>query len=184
MTGYPLQWPPGFPRTRFRETGTFKTQLPAALKNLGDQVRLLGGSGLVLSSNCSLGMTTPADPGVVAYFKWDGTEMAIPCDRWCTVAANVQAIALTLEAMRGMERWGAKEMIRSMFRGVKALPSSGRHWREVLEFANRDRLPTGAQIEESYRALAKVRHPDTGGTEEAMAELNAARETALRECGN
>jgi len=38
-------------------------------------------------------------------------------------------------------------------------------------------------IEHAYKQLALVRHPDKGGTVEAMAELNNARETALREIG-
>ena len=29
-------------------------------------------------------------------------------------------------------------------------------------------------VDAAYKALAKVRHPDTGGTEEAMKELNQA----------
>jgi hypothetical protein len=36
-----------------------------------------------------------------------------------------------------------------------------------------------AAIQEARRALAKVRHPDAGGSEEAMQELNAAVDAAL-----
>lgn len=172
-----------------RQAAAFKKSLPEALKNLESQVRLMGGTGLVLSSNCTLGMSAPADPGVVAYFKWQGEAMAVPCDRWGTVAANVQAIALTLEAMRSMERWGAKHMIRSLFMGLKALPApeAGKHWREVLGFpdAGAGVLPGAAEIEQHFRERAKRVHPDAGpeGSDAAMAELNAAREVALRECG-
>jgi len=184
-SAYPLQWPPGWPRTEpaRRESAKFKTTLHAALSNLDDEVRRLGGKSLVLSSNCTLGQNRPADPGVVAYFTRDGDQVAIPCDRWTLVEANVQAIAKTIEALRGIERWGAKHMVKAAFRGFSALPPPGsRSWRVVLD------IPGGAtvsrtMIETRYRDLAKQRHPDAGGSTAAMAELNAARDAALREIG-
>jgi len=38
-------------------------------------------------------------------------------------------------------------------------------------------------IERAYRELAKRAHPDAGGSQEWMAELNAARDAAKRERG-
>lgn len=38
---------------------------------------------------------------------------------------------------------------------------------------------TEREVQRSYRTLALVRHPDRGGTAEAMAELNEAHEVAL-----
>src|SRR4051794_26675 len=115
-TAHPLHWPNGWPKTEAmrREHARFKTTISAALANLKKQIQLMGGTGLVLSSNYTLGMENPKDCGVVAYFQWQGIAMAIPCDRWLRIEHNVQAIALTIEAMRGMERWGAKHMIKAM----------------------------------------------------------------------
>lgn len=120
---YPLCWPAGWPRTTTRESGRFKTTLSAALNFLRKEVGLLGGKNLVLSSNCTLGHERPVDSGVVAYFLLKDQNIAIPCDRWRKVEDNVRAIGLTIEAMRGMERWGAKHMIKAMFQGFKALPA-------------------------------------------------------------
>ena len=39
----------------------------------------------------------------------------------------------------------------------------------------------GASIEANFKRLARDRHPDRGGSDAAMAELNAARERALKE---
>jgi hypothetical protein len=180
-TAYPLQWPPGWPRTKAREAARFKTTLVAALKDLQSEVRLLGGQRLVLSSNVTLGAERPADPGVVAYFQYEQQQVAVPCDRWGTVQDNVRAIALTINAMRGMERWGAKHMIRAMFQGFIALPAPmARDWRQVLG------LPTTGEvgandIEIMFRRKAARLHPDAGGSHAAMAELNAARAQALKE---
>jgi curved DNA-binding protein CbpA len=37
------------------------------------------------------------------------------------------------------------------------------------------------EIERAWRIAAKTAHPDAGGSHEAMARLNAAREAALKE---
>lgn len=169
---YPLVWPAGWPRTNYREFGRFKSTLPSALNQLKDEVRLLGGKNLILSSNCTLGDDRPNDPGVVAYFQWQGVDLAVPCDRWSRVNHNVQAIALTIEAMRGMERWGAKHMIRAMFTGFKALPAPSKSpWWDVMGIEASSPL---SAIETRYKDLAKVRHPDCGGSHEAFVELQNA----------
>jgi hypothetical protein len=171
---YPLAWPAGWPRTTVRQPGKYRTSLAAALNNLRDEVRLLFGEGasktLLLSSNATLLDPRPKDPGVVVYLTWEKQQVAIPCDRWTTVDANVQAIALTIEAMRAMERHGAKHMIRAMFQGFVALPAPGEDWRAVL--GNPDTL---AAAEARYRDLARDAHPDRpGGSNAAMARLNGA----------
>ena len=168
-SAYPLQWPPAWPKTEAikRERGKFQSTLSSALNMLKDEVRLLGGKNLVLSSNCTLGHEKPKDPGVVAYFHYDGNEVAVPCDRWQRVEHNVKAIALTIEAMRGMERWGAKHMIKAMFSGFKALPSSEKNWWDVLQ-CRADSPPD--IIRANYRRLAVDYHPDRGGTNAQMAE--------------
>lgn len=185
-TAYPLQWPGGWPRTTTRERWPAKVTLSAALADLHKEARLLGVTGLVLSSNCSLGMENAPDPGVVAYGLYQQQQIAIPCDRWQTVAANVRAIAKTIEAMRGMERWGAKSMIRAMFQGFTALPSATagqRDWRAVFEVPE-GRAVDSAWIIKQHRILATLRHPDKpGGSDEAMAELNVAKDQALKEIG-
>ena len=182
-SAYPLAWPPGWPRTRPLQQGRYRTTLAAALQNLRDELRLLCGEDaaktMVLSSNVTLGATRPADPGVVAYFTWEGEQRAIPCDRWNMVEHNVQAIALTIEAMRAMERHGARHMIRAMFKGFVALPSND--WRAVLG------VPADCSLddaERAYRAKAHDVHPDKpGGSHAAMAQLNAAIAAARKDLG-
>ncbi len=179
---YPLQWPHGWPRTEKskRESGRFKTTLAGALENLRSQIELMGGKNLVLSSNCTLGQSRPEDCGVVAYFNWNQKQLAVPCDRWSSVEANVQAIALTIEAMRGMERWGAKHMIEAMFTGFKLLPSSNKKWNEVLGVSEHE---SSQIIVTRYRTLAKMCHPDAGGKREAWDELEQAYSDFKKERG-
>lgn len=181
-TAYPLTWPSSWPRTDLarRETSRRKSTLPNALKNLRSEINLLGGKNLILSSNATLGNERPADSGVVAYFIRDGENVAIPCDRWKTIAENVQAIAKTVEALRGIERWGAKHMVKAAFRGFAALPekASTRSFYDVLG------IPTGpltmAALDTAFRTSAILCHPDHGGTDAQMAELNEAYDQALK----
>lgn len=161
-TAYPLLWPAGWPRTEAsrREAAAFKQTLAGALSNLKKQVGLLPAKGLILSSNYTLGAENPPDCGVVAYFTYQETAVAIPCDRWRRLEHNVHAIALTVEAMRGMERWGAKHMIKAMFSGFKMLPSARSDWAAVLG-VSRHAAPD--QVKSAWRALCTVNHPDRGG---------------------
>jgi hypothetical protein len=183
---YPLCWPAGWPRTQARESGKFKTTLSATLNFLRKEVELLGGKNLVLSSNCTLGNERPSDPGVVAYFSLKDQPIAIPCDRWFKVEDNVRAIGLTIEAMRGMERWGAKHMIKAIFQGFKALPAQSGDafncW-TVLGVEFRDGI-TEAEIVDAYKKRSLICHPDRpGGSNDAMAELNRAKVDALHTIG-
>lgn len=183
MTPYPLAWPDNIPRSKSREAGRFKTTLHQAMENVAASLRAFGrdsGKGvtdLVISSNVTLGQNRPADPGVSIWFKWDGLGVCIPVDRYTTVEANLQAIHHIVEARRVELRHGTLALVRATFTGFLALPAPARTpWRKVLGEAT-----TKEEIEARYRQIARQRHPDTGGSQEAMAELNLARADALKE---
>ena len=183
---YPLQWPDAIPRAAKRETGSFRTELNPALKNVEESLRLFGvDSGrpvteVVLSSNVTLGSQKPADPGVAAWFKWDGEQRCIPVDRYDTVKANLQAIHHVLEARRVELRHGTLALVRATFEGFKMLPPppSARPWRDVLGLPG---PATVADVDRNYRALTAERHPDRGGTREEWDELQRAKALALRD---
>ena len=188
-TAYPLAWPNHIPRSKSRETGQFRTTLPAALANVETSLKLFGRdsgkrmTGIVLSSNVTLGVQVPADPGVAAWFTWDDIQVCIPVDRYTKPAANLQAIHHVLEARRTELRHGTLALVRATLQGLIALPAPVKAaWWEVLELQP---AATAAQIHTSFRRLARARHPDsTGGSDAAMAELNRARDEALKETGN
>ncbi|XAI96287.1 molecular chaperone [Microcystis phage Mae-JY30] len=188
---YPLAWPPHIPRWKgVRDNGQFRTSLPSAMDNVETSLRLFARDsgevikGVVLSSNVTLGQNRPDDPGVAVWFEWDEMQVCIPVDRYGKVEANLQAIHLILEARRVELRHGTLALVRASLAGFSALPAPGakKPWREVLEL---DRpAVTARDIESRFKAFAKQRHPDMpGGSAEKMAELNAARDEALREIG-
>ena len=191
---YPLTWPDNIPRSKDREKGRFSTSLAGALKNVETSIAAFGRdsgkgvTGIVLSSNVTLGQARPADPGVAAWFSWDGMQVCIPVDRYSSVEANLQAIHHIIEARRTELRHGTLALVRATFTGFIALPPTGgkRDWRDVLGLRARGYpspplVVTAEKVNEAYKRLAKTRHPDNGGSDDAMAELNLAREEALRE---
>lgn len=108
---------------------------------------------------------------------------AWPLTRYDRVADNIAAIAATLDAMRAIERHGGAEILERTFLGFAQLPAQrGRSWREVLGFTGPLQPSNADAIEQRYRELARVRHPDTtSGSHAQMSELNAARDQAITE---
>lgn len=185
-SAYPLTWPAGFPRAARRESGRFKTTLHQALINVQTSLRLFGQdsgkpvSSVVMSSNVTLGAERPIDPGVAVYFSWEQMQVCIPVDRYDSVAGNLQAIHYIIEARRVELRHGTLALVRASFAGFKALPAP-RSWRDVLGISG---ISSKEAIESAFRERARRAHPDTGGSTAAMAELNEARQNALREIAN
>jgi hypothetical protein len=186
---YPLYWPEGWKRTRWTEQSKFKTGFGAARNFLNAELVRMGATKIILSSNIPLrndgqpraNMPEPKDAGVAVYFQRNGKEMVFACDKYKYTRDNIYAIGKTIEALRGIERWGASDMMERAFAGFKALAAQNdRRWWDVLEVrhdASRD------VVEANFRRLVRDRHPDAGGSHEAMAELNVARQQALKEMG-
>jgi DnaJ-domain-containing protein 1 len=190
VQAYPLHWPAGFPRSKAREPSRFRTDFDGAVRNVRNSLRSFASdSGRkledpIMSSNHNmLSMKDePDDPGVAVWFRWDNMQLCIAVDRYQKIADNLQAVHHIIEARRTELRHGSLQLVRASFAGFKALPApKGEHWSEVLQVS---KTATLDQIETGYRRLAKYRHPDQpGGSVEAMARLNNARETAIREIG-
>ncbi|MER8616038.1 J domain-containing protein [Mesorhizobium sp. M1409] len=187
---FPLTWPDTMPRTERKADSRFKTPLSAALKNVRGSLGLFATDtnkrveSLVISSNVTLGVERPTDPGVAVWFVWDGMQVCIAVDRYAKVEDNLQAIHHIVEARRTEMRHGGLHIVRATFRGFTALPAPKRaSWREVLGCPP-GAAPSAESIESAYRLLAKKAHPDTpGGSHDAMTELNTAKSEALKEIG-
>lgn len=186
IESYPLAWPLGRPRTEphRRTWSKFKALFGKARGRCLGEIRTLGGRQAIISSNLPLRIdglpyanakADNGDSGVAVYFTYKGKQMCFACDRWAKVEDNMHAIALTIGALRGVARWGTGDMMEAAFTGFAALPAPGqttaRGWPQILEIGPDATLD---KAKENYRRLSMVRHPDRGGTEEAMSELNWA----------
>lgn len=175
-TTYPLFWPPGKSKSGFQRThNKFKASFTEARDNCVAEIKRLGGSEVIVSSNVPLnrrgkaqgvpwGKAIAGYSGVAVYFKRKGKELCFACDCWSHVQDNMNAITHTIEALRGIARWGTGDMMEAAFTGFMALPAPGQTtgespWQILSVAVN----ATEEQILDAYRAKAKIHHPDRGG---------------------
>lgn len=204
-SAFPLQWPDGTPRTKVRHRSDFRTGFTKARDRLYEELRKMGGGKVMISSNMPLrangqpyaaGGRGIMDPGVAVYWMDSETraERVMACDRWLDAGDNMHALALSIAALRGIERWGGSAIVDRAFAGFAALPPGppppepielpiANVWREILRLHTDDDLDLDV-ARSRYRKLARELHPDTGATDDrAMKRLNAAWEFAQKELG-
>jgi hypothetical protein len=174
------------------ETKTRKTKAPlsasdAALR-LEAELDRLGAEDAKLSTNQKLrldgtprsDLAEPADVGAAVYFTLHQKPRCLACDKWTRVADNIAAIAQHIDALRRIDRYGVGSLDQA-FAGYVALPpvggTQGGDWRAEFGFRTGDLL-TPEIVEARYRTLLKARHPDSGGSHDAIVRLNLARDAA------
>ena len=191
---FPLQWPEGWPRTSQWKRGSspFGKNLGAGeIKKLQAELRLLGARNVVISSNVPLrndGLLYASqagrrydDPGVAIYYVLKGKQLSMARDRYNTPWENIRSLTRTINAIRSIERHGGADMMEHAFAGFVAIapPDWKKPWREVFGV----KPDWSGDIASLYREKARLRHPDAGGSNTLMAELNVAYEEAKREIG-
>lgn len=207
---FPLQWPESWPRTpHFRRKRSMFS--PRFTEDRDDVLHWLEkrGSRVVITSNLPTRQdgrpyyATTDDPGIAVWWVEKGQERVVACDCWLRADENMRAIAKTLDAMRGLDRWGANEMAERAFAGFAALPPGNLNgayahgdvpegyrpltWRQIFDVTAFETLAPSdllAIVKSRYRALVKTAHPDfAGGGHERTAELNDALAAAEKELG-
>lgn len=191
---YPLQWPIGRPRTKYRQTAAFSADagrrrltVSEGARRVKLEVGRLGAANLVISTNVKPrglldtddNMKEPGDVGAAVYFLLDGRQHCLACDKWNRTADNLAAIAAHVEATRGQLRWGVADSLAQAFAGFAALPPM-RGWWEVLGVG---RLADRDEVKRRHRELAALYHPDRGGDADKMADVNDAFAAFERERG-
>ena len=192
---FPLCWPEGWPRTPERQRLAHLSgwehinsqSWTSVTHRLLEQLRLFGARAIILSTNQPVrrdGLPYAQkrlidDPGVAVYFEIDKRRLVLAQDSYWWIMCNMRSVSLAIEGMRQMRRHGGQHMMERAFTGFLALPppaqTQARPWHEVFD------LPEHAPIDAivaKYRHLASALHPDSGGSNEAMAELNLAYEQA------
>lgn len=185
---FPLDWPGDWPRTEpeKRAAARFKASSFGRDRDwIIRQVRQLGGVNIVITSDLPVradGLpyaraAEPGDPGIAVWWRAkDGSEQVIACDRWRSYRDNAHAVALSLEALRGLDRWGSSEIVQRAFKGFAALPPAGHDWRSVFPGCR-----TLDEVKLLFRRKAAEAHPDFGGGESEMQRLNQAYTAAKNE---
>lgn len=189
VSDFPLTWPDAKTRCAHRMRSRFDASLAKAHREVSDEMgRWNVGNAHVISMAPAFRRTT-TDPGVALWFLMplrSGQQKrelrVIACDNYDIQEHNLYAIAKTLYSLRAIERWGAYSLEQAVEGARPMLPAPDgmgkRPWWEVLSVASNWPLEA---IEMKYQKLAKSAHPDAGGSEDAMAALNAAITEARKE---
>lgn len=211
MTDYPdsldvrplTSWP-GTPTPAFRRQRTpYRVGLRKTLQDLDRELRAIGGRGPLLEvaiderqfrvDGRPYARATAEHPGVVLSIpRSDIGPLRFAADHLEHWQDNLRAIALTMEALRAVERHGAVRA-REQYAGFKALPAGAtplpaamtveQAARTLAELTDpHQRIPglaaalaAGRMIDASYRKAARTAHPDAGGDPSTWAELDQAK---------
>ena len=193
ITASPLTWPDGWKRSKRQQASNFKKySIAIATDFVLEELRRMGvrRNNVIISTDLELrqdglpysNQRTPDDVGAAVWWSGkDGIQKVIALDKYNRIACNIYAIGKTIEAMRGIERWGSGEILERTFTGFYALPGPdhvvGRSWRDVLDYYGDDLC----EAETAYRKAMMKTHPDRGGSDEAFHEVLQAWEQAQGE---
>lgn len=136
-------------------------------------------------------------PGVILTFTCRYGPLRYACDTFTTFDDNVRAIALGLEALRKVERYGITRR-GEQYTGWSALPpgtamgarmTATEAARVLHDLASPDSMEVGPDalvgnrelIELAYKTAAKNHHPDHGGSADLMSRATEARDVLLAE---
>jgi hypothetical protein len=130
----------------------------------------------------------PHSQQVAVAFETKRGPLLFACGRFTTWQDNLRAIALGLEALRKVDRYGITQSD-EQYTGFRALPAatpmpSSMTVEDATEFllehagddehTPRNVLDDPALADTLYRRAAKKLHPDAGGSEELFSELGNA----------
>lgn len=173
ITFRPLPVWPHKPTTN-RPYCRFKTTYPRTLTLLQREVEALGGRDVVMGVGLSerdlrldgqprAGARAFGHPGIELSFETrDHGTLTYATDQFDDWQDNVRAIALSLEALRSVERYGvSKGRQYAGFALLTAGPGLDEHGRRLVERYG------------SLRAALRATHPDTGSAEHTVSDYQA-----------
>jgi hypothetical protein len=194
---YPLQWPDGWPRHKGAQDSDRRFRGPTfnldrVYHGLKEELRRIGATQIVVSTNQPFRQDgapyaqqrSISDVGVAVYFMRDGRSLVMAQDRFWSIIGNMRSLTMAIEGLRQMERHGGAAMMERAFTGFLAIapPDWKKPWREAMGLKP-DWAGSARDIKRRYHELAKVRHPDNGGSDELMGQLNVAFAEACAEMG-
>lgn len=130
----------------------------------------------------------PSAPGVILTFTRGNESVSMPCDTYTTFDDNLRAIALSLEALRAVDRYGVTKS-GEQYKGFAQLPPPGGDSQEMdVETAARVlashtfNIPHTAILndrsdyEQALKCAQRAAHPDAGGNHEAFVRVQQAKD--------
>lgn len=188
----PIDRWPGEP-TKDRRRSQFKAGLTDTYYKLERELLQLGCKRLVIQCDCDLRMIRQDGllrsdarlngPGIILSFESNHGPLSYPCDTFKNWDCNLRAIALGLEALRAVDRYGVTKR-GEQYRGWQALPApNGDHWTaqqatewlKALLGLSEIRMAADA-LEATFRLAERKTHPDLGGNPNDFKKVQRCRE--------
>ena len=126
---FPLAWPEGQPRAAARIKGRFKVGFQSAYDSLVTEAEKLHDAedrDVVVSTAIPLGKRglplvalsdRIGDPGACVYLWRGGRPYALACDTYLDLHHNLRSLAVTLGALRQIQRHGATALMERSLAG-------------------------------------------------------------------
>lgn len=180
--------------TEARRSGAvFTASWPSTLELLGRETEKLGAELVVMQVDVTEGeirldgmlrsKAVVRHPGVAVSFESDHGPLRYATDTYDTWKANVRAIALALQALRAVDRYGVSHR-GEQYVGWRAIAAPMGAFASADEAMRWMRTQAGGMLTDDpktlYRYLSRTLHPDAGGTREDWDRLTAAYELAAR----
>lgn len=182
------QWPGAL--TTNRKRSQFSAGYGATLQLLDRELSHINAKGVVVlmaldASEIRLdgrpyAKAIPRHPGVILSCTTKYGPFRMACDRFTEWADNLRAIALSLEHLRAMDRYGCTKR-GEQYRGWQALPAPNplpttreEAYAELSKVIGEGRAKT-LPLDEAFREAALLTHPDTGGDAERFKRIVAAK---------
>jgi len=183
---YPLHWPQGYPVTETRIASKFTCTFAEARDGIFNELNRLGADEFFISCNINRnkggalvhGKLVYDNTGAAVYFKFKGERKVIACDKWKYIHENFRAIEKSLQAIRGLDRWGCTNIISQAVSGLKELASGGnKTWWQIPGV---DITASPIEVKTKYKELIKKYHPDkSSGSESDFIEVQNAYQDYL-----
>lgn len=194
-----VDWPQGFDRHDESERSpnrSYEVTLAKAFDDLEDELGRLDVDDYRYSFDAQqrqrdgrpYSRARPDDPSFVIRWTMEGAQYAVACDRYSRLRDNVRTVGLYVREKRKMESrpvaTGESEFANARLPPADETTADGpvvAHSRPPHEVLGVETNAPVEVVKAAYRALAKERHSDHGGSDEEMRELNAAKEAMLDE---
>ena len=189
----PIETWPNKPTLR-QVSAPFRTIYSNTLDLLEKELGYLGAKNIVIQAYFELKQirndgwphsgSSPTKSGIIVSFESKRGAMSFPCDRFTKWHDNIRAIALGMEALRKIDRYGITTGS-EQYKGWAQLPagppkmSAGDAAAFIANYASgvtpMTLMTHASAYREAYRIAARACHPDTGGNQTMATRLSEAK---------
>jgi len=190
-------------REKTRQRARFDSSYAQTLTLLADELRRLAARQVVIQAGFSSSdirndgwprsnAKKPVDPGVILSFQSKHGPLSYPCDRFNEWQDNLRAIALSLQALRAVDRYGVTRRA-EQYRGWTQLPpppppkpafggfrskqaaAEWLCWAADSIFSASTFVRSKDERDKAIRIAQRRLHPDVGGNHEDFVKIEHAK---------